>query len=172
VLALGLAGLGLLGWRLGLLLAQNRLSLRRAVANSPLGWLLDSIVAIHNSLTHDEVQGLEGQLAVLGGLVALAAMGWLIYSGWRLLPERRPVRLGLRVRDTTDGTGAAVGQVRPGSAAARAGIAPGDVIEAFAGKPVTGAAELEQAARNRARGIEPTVVVRRRGQRLVLRLED
>jgi S1-C subfamily serine protease len=65
-----------------------------------------------------------------------------------------------------------VGRVRLGSAAARAGIAPGDVIEAFAGKPVTGAAELEQAARNHARGIEPTVVVRRRGQRLVLRLED
>jgi S1-C subfamily serine protease len=172
VLAVGLIGLGLLIWRLGLLLAQNRLSLRRAVANSPLGWLLDSIVAIHNSLTHDEVQGLEGQLAVLGGLVALVAVGWLVYSVRRLLAERRPVRLGLRVRDTADGTGAAVGQVRPDSAAARAGIAPGDVIEVFAGKPVKGAAELEQAVRNRAGDVEPTIVVRRRGQRLVRRLED
>ena len=40
--------------------------------------------------------------------------------------------------------GAYVGRVGPGSPAARAGLLPGDVIVAFAGHPVDGAAAVEQ----------------------------
>jgi len=59
-------------------------------------------------------------------------------------------RLGASIADTTrhappgSPPGAYVGRVRPGSAAARAGLQPGDIIVALAGQPVGNAAAIEQ----------------------------
>ncbi|MCL5107776.1 MAG: PDZ domain-containing protein [Chloroflexi bacterium] len=67
--------------------------------------------------------------------------------------SRRP-SLGLRVADAramvgkvpglTSQSGAYVGGVAPGSPAARAGLAPGDVVVAVDGVPVNGASDLER----------------------------
>jgi glutaredoxin 3 len=65
-------------------------------------------------------------------------------------PGAERPRLGASIADTGHHAppgsplGAYVGRVRPGSPAARAGIQPGDIIVALSGKPVDGAAVVEQ----------------------------
>src|SRR3712207_741504 len=68
--------------------------------------------------------------------------------------------LGVSARTATDGTngqvgtGAEVGSVEPGSAAADAGIREGDVITAVDDRPVTSSTELTAAIRSKAPGDE------------------
>lgn len=83
---------------------------------------------------------------------------------------RRP-SLGLKVADARSlaskmpalagQAGAYVGGVRPGSPGAAAGIAAGDLIVAVDGRPIEGAADLEQAAHGRRRFV---LTVVREGQ--------
>jgi S1-C subfamily serine protease len=75
--------------------------------------------------------------------------------------------LGVSARTAVDddirevGTGAEVVEVEPGSAAADAGIQPGDVIIAVGERPVTTSTELTAAIRSQAPGEEVTLTVRR-----------
>jgi putative serine protease PepD len=72
--------------------------------------------------------------------------------------------LGVTTRDATDGgQGAVVASVEQGSPAARAGLQAGDVITAFGGRPVAGAAELGGLVRERAPGDSVQVEIRRSG---------
>jgi hypothetical protein len=57
-------------------------------------------------------------------------------SAW--MRRRRSVRVGVRVTAIPGSVGVRVQSVQPGLAFARAGFAPGDVIESVNGKPVTG----------------------------------
>jgi S1-C subfamily serine protease len=76
--------------------------------------------------------------------------------------------LGLRVKDSPDGPGALVGSVRAGSAAERAGVQAGDVVEELSGKPVHSAADMEQIAAQRQPGQPTSLMVRRGGERQTL----
>jgi S1-C subfamily serine protease len=80
----------------------------------------------------------------------------------------RPKGLGLRVKDTEDGSGAYVGSVRPDSAGARAGVQPGDVVDELSGAPVRSAADLERIAALRRAGTPTSISVRRNGERRTL----
>jgi len=82
--------------------------------------------------------------------------------------------LGLRVADAramvgkvpnlATQTGAYVGGVAPGSAAAAAGLAAGDIVVAVDGRPVAGAADLErEVGQSRGRAI---LTIIRQGQAL------
>lgn len=82
--------------------------------------------------------------------------------------HRKAGGLGLKVADATDGPGAYVGGVRPDSAAARAGVQVGDVIEELSGRPVSSAADLEQIARLRVAGQPTSLMLRRDGERQTL----
>jgi S1-C subfamily serine protease len=62
------------------------------------------------------------------------------------------------------GTGARVVSVEPGSAAADAGLQPGDVVTAIDDRPVTSSTELTAAVRSRTPGEEATLTVRRDGE--------
>ncbi len=77
----------------------------------------------------------------------------------------RGPRLGLRVK-TARGGGAEVGGVRPGSPGERAGLRPGDVVIALAGRPVRSSDDLEAIAAQLPadRGVDIDVV--RDGQRM------
>ena len=76
--------------------------------------------------------------------------------------------LGLRVKDTEDGSGAYVGSVRPDSPAARAGIQVGDVVDELSGAPVRNAADLERIAAARRPGQPTSITLRRGGERRTL----
>jgi S1-C subfamily serine protease len=78
--------------------------------------------------------------------------------------EDRKPRLGLRVKDAPGG-GAEVGSVRPDSAAGRAGVRPGDVVESLQGRPVRSAAELEHIAEQLHPGEIVEIWVRRESER-------
>ena len=72
--------------------------------------------------------------------------------------------LGVTTRDAADGgQGALVAEVAPGSPAAAAGLRPGDLIVAVAGRPVTGAAELGGRVREHEPGDRVEVRYRRGG---------
>ena len=87
----------------------------------------------------------------------------------RMAARHRPVPgLGLRVKDSPDGPGAYVGAVRAGSAAERAGIQAGDVVEELSGLPVQSAADLERVAAQRRPGQPTSMVVRRGPERQTL----
>ncbi|MEB3237149.1 MAG: trypsin-like peptidase domain-containing protein [Candidatus Sericytochromatia bacterium] len=82
--------------------------------------------------------------------------------------------LGVGVRDLPEerdkmffpvDKGAVVTQVTDGSPAARAGLAPGDVILEVQGKPIASAAELIWSISNRSKGDKVTLLVMREGQR-------
>ena len=81
--------------------------------------------------------------------------------------HKRPA-LGLRVKDTEDGSGAYVGSVRPGSPADRAGVQPGDVVDELSGAPVRSAADLERIAGQRRPGQPTSISIRRAGQHQTL----
>ena len=66
------------------------------------------------------------------------------------------------------GSGARVVQVEPGSAAADAGLRPGDVITAIDDRPVTTSTDLTAAVRSRTPGDEATLTVRRDGERVTV----
>ena len=82
--------------------------------------------------------------------------------------HRRPGGLGLRVKDTEDGSGAYVGSVRPGSPADRAGVQPGDVVDELSGAPVRNAADLERIAGQRGQNQPTSISIRRAGQHQTL----
>jgi S1-C subfamily serine protease len=75
--------------------------------------------------------------------------------------------LGVRARTQADGpnsevgTGAQIDSVEAGSAAADAGLQPGDVITAVGDRPVTSSTELTAAVRSEAPGEKVTLTVRR-----------
>jgi putative serine protease PepD len=75
--------------------------------------------------------------------------------------------LGVRARTQSDGansevgTGAEIDSVESGSAAADAGLRPGDVITAVGDRPVTTATELTAAVRSQAPGEKVALTVRR-----------
>jgi S1-C subfamily serine protease len=77
--------------------------------------------------------------------------------------HRRGPSLGLRCKEAEDGPGAYVGSVREESAAARAGVQPGDVVEELSGVPVRSVADLERIGAQRRPG-QPTSMMVRRGQ--------
>ena len=82
--------------------------------------------------------------------------------------HRKGGGLGLKVADAKDGPGAYVGDVKPDSPAARAGVEAGDVIEELSGRPVASAADLEQIARLRVPGQPTSLMLRRKGTRQTL----
>ncbi len=61
-------------------------------------------------------------------------------------------------------SGAYVGKVRPGSAAERAGLAPGDIITEIDQQRVTGARDLENAVSRLGKGSRFAIVFSRNGQ--------
>ncbi|MFM8363624.1 MAG: S1C family serine protease, partial [Verrucomicrobiota bacterium] len=69
-----------------------------------------------------------------------------------------------------ENTGALVGEVAPGSPAARSGLQPGDVILEFDGKPVEGSAELRLMVSKAQPGSEIPAVIFRNGKKLDLTL--
>ena len=77
--------------------------------------------------------------------------------------------LGVRIGDPTDGSrGALVASVDAGSAAARAGIAAGDLIVAVDGSPIDGAPALTAAISSHAPGDQVAVEVVRDGNERTL----
>ena len=74
--------------------------------------------------------------------------------------------LGVSARTSGEGevgTGAQVVQVQPGSPAADAGLAAGDVITAVGDRPITTSTELTAAVRGYAPGEKLTLTVQRDG---------
>ncbi len=116
-------------------------------------------------------------LASSGGLGSTAnGLGFAI-SNAELLPTIEQLRgqangvvlnsgyLGVQLEQRTDGgSGALVGKVFAGSAAATAGIKVGDVVVAVDGEPITGQAALIATIRDLAPGDTTTVSVVRDGQ--------
>lgn len=93
-------------------------------------------------------------------------------------PPARRARLGVTLREAAGGAvvangGAVVETVTPGSAAARAGLKPGDVIVAAAGKPVLEPGDVTALARATPPGAWLPLEVRRGGKprALVVKLE-
>jgi uncharacterized iron-regulated protein len=83
-------------------------------------------------------------------------------------PDTQSSRLGMTLEARADGV--LVLAVEPGSKAAAAGLAPGDLVLEAGGEPVDGLGSLHEAAmRGRAEGVMPLVVLRG-GQKLALRL--
>jgi len=64
--------------------------------------------------------------------------------------------------------GVLVASVEAGGPAARAGVAPGDVIVAFDGEPITGIDELHKLLTDARVGVEVPLAVLRRGERRVV----
>jgi S1-C subfamily serine protease len=93
---------------------------------------------------------------------AEAIVGFDLPRLQKMAARHRPVSLGLRVKDTDDGSGAYVGSVRPDSPAQRAGLEPGDVVEELSGIPVRNAGDLERIGSQRRTG-QPTSTTIRRG---------
>lgn len=89
-------------------------------------------------------------------------------------PAHSPPRLGASVTDAQRAgpPGAYVGRVHPGSAAAAAGIRPGDIITSLAGQPIRAAADIELVLRRLQPAQQVAVHVQRQGepQTLVLTL--
>jgi glutaredoxin 3 len=89
---------------------------------------------------------------------------------------QRP-RLGASIADAAQHAppgsppGAYVGRVRPGSAAARAGLQPGDIIIALAGKPAHNAAAVEQILGQLAPQHPVPVRIHRNGRTHELKLD-
>ena len=89
----------------------------------------------------------------------------------QLLAQARPSRpaFGVAVADASrrspgdDGVGAYVGKVTPNSPAARAGLAPGDVITEINGRSIGTAAELDTALSGVRAGEAVQVTYRRDG---------
>jgi len=86
--------------------------------------------------------------------------------------EKAGGKLGIQVAPITDESskqfkleagikGALVAEVKPGSAAAEAGIQPGDVITKINGKPVNSAEDLKTAVQSLRSGDEARVVIQR-----------
>lgn len=63
-----------------------------------------------------------------------------------------------RKRSGIPSTGAYIGQVRPGSPAARAGLRPGDVIQAVGGQPVERAADVHRLIPQMPKGHDVSLV--------------
>ncbi len=82
---------------------------------------------------------------------------------------RRRGRLGLHIDGPRDG-GLAVASIREDSAAAAAGIQPGDVILAVDGREVASTADLRRALAGREKGEEVLLLLLRDGRRLELRV--
>jgi S1-C subfamily serine protease len=73
-----------------------------------------------------------------------------------------PPSLGLRVKDEPS-QGVIVGGARAGSPAERAGVQPGDLVEAIDGRPIRSVAELELIVKSLTAGRMAELVVKRRG---------
>ena len=120
-----------------------------------------------------EVVGINTAVAASGGGTAAENIGFAIpIDGAMPVVERLRGNttaqasglLGIRSSDPTDGSrGAVVVQVDSGSAAAAAGIEPGDLIVSVGGRSVDGAAALGAAVRSHAPGEQVEVVVVRDG---------
>lgn len=99
----------------------------------------------------DRVQLVSGEI-VAGEVLALDPAAACVRTGWgvlqlprdqvRRIDFRRLPRAVLGVTLVEDGAAARVARVLEGTAAARAGLRPGDVITAFAGEQVVGARHL------------------------------
>ena len=92
-----------------------------------------------------------------------AIVGYDVPRLQRMAARHARPGLGVRVKDVVGGSGAYVGSVRPDSAAARAGVQAGDVVEELSGQPVRTAADLERITAQRRPG-QPTSIMVRRGE--------
>jgi diguanylate cyclase (GGDEF)-like protein len=100
---------------------------------------------------------LQRSLAVAGALAVLLLLNL------RFLEARRTAgrRVGIVIAEATSGV--AVDEVTPGSPAARAGIAPGDVIESIDGEPLRHYTEYDDIAQRFVRGHPVTYHLLRAG---------
>ena len=72
--------------------------------------------------------------------------------------------LGVELNDATSTNGAAIGQVRPDTPAAKAGLKAGDVVTALGGKSISTASELRAAINAKRPGDSVSLTYRRGGQ--------
>ncbi len=80
--------------------------------------------------------------------------------------EKAPGFLGVRVAPAQKGDGVVILESMPGTAAARAGLMPGDLLVQLAGAPVRTPEELFAAVRGRAAGEEVAYVLLRGAGRI------
>ena len=84
-------------------------------------------------------------------------------------PQQR-YRVGVAVQDNPAHPGAVIAQVLPGSAAAKAGLRPGDVIQKVGTRTVQGASDFVSAVKQAPAG-ELGLLVTRQGQGLFVTID-
>ncbi len=143
-------------------------------SGGPLVNLEGEVVGI-NTAIHSNSGGNEGvgfaipinqakwvaQQLANGGTVHRATLGVMIQP----LTDELAKQFDLAVH-----SGVLVAEVTPDSAAAKAGLKPGDVIVEFAGKSVTSPRELQVVAEQAAIGTAQTLIVIRDGKRVELKV--
>jgi serine protease Do/serine protease DegQ len=133
VSALGRSGLSMEGYEYFI---QTDASINPGNSGGALINLRGELVGINSAIIGPS-GGNVGIGFAVPSVLARAVMEQLIRFG-----EVRRGRLGISMQDVAGGEGAEVAEVQGNSPAAQAGLKAGDVVIAFNGRPVRGAAEL------------------------------